>query len=193
MAGNSNPTYPQSYFQILLVLKEDGTPFSVEYPSSADAEKERLHFYNFLKWCRRPKNLNAVAHLDGRYNQVQIKRREHELLFILHTPQRWIATDDLIMKQLRAQGIEPQPLPSYVTTAKQRPLPKGEATPLRPDLLPAPLVEEHPLPMFGTEFDQRDIAAQFERLAKVPQEVTTRMTERNLDDDDNDTWMGAQR
>lgn len=138
MAGNSNPTYPEEYFQILLSLPEDGEPIVAEYPSAGEAEEERLRFYNFLKWCRRPKNLMAASHLQGRYNMVRLSRKEHELHFSLAGVLRFEKSSNVLRNAITAKGL---PLPHVPATANPnayRAMPKGEAAPImQMDVAPA--------------------------------------------------------
>lgn len=129
---NSTPTYPQSYHKILLALPEDGTPLSVPFGSAAAAQAERLRYYNFLKWCRRPKNASAVVHLNGRYNQVTLRVVEDTIQFALNTFQRFTETNDAIDKALAAAGLDIPPPPRTSNPHNFAQVPKGETTPLSP-------------------------------------------------------------
>lgn len=131
MAGNALPTYPREYFQIILALNPDGTPLVLECGSFEQATRTRLDFYNFLKWCRRPKNVHATAHLDGRYNQMAVGIKGSAIHFQLRTAERFAPLNEALLKAM--EGMDLPELPESITNPA-RTLPKGEAWPLRPDL-----------------------------------------------------------
>lgn len=129
---NPEPTYPRAYHQILLKLNEDGTPMVFPYNDAEKAQAERLRFYNFLKWCRRPKNMQSVTHLNGRYNQVEIKVTEGNLVFQLKTRHKHEPIADMLEAMLGAD-LPPIP-PSANPKAFRTDVPAHEARPLAPDL-----------------------------------------------------------
>jgi hypothetical protein len=68
MAQSKLSRYPASYSKILLALPENGTPIDIPLSDELTAAKERLRFYNFLKFLRR--NQNEAAHFGSRHNLV---------------------------------------------------------------------------------------------------------------------------
>jgi hypothetical protein len=131
MRSNS-ALYPQSYYQLLLILPVDGTPKTITFPSADAAAKFRLNYYNFLKWCRRPLNAHATSHLGGRYNLVSIKLVDNTLQFALRNNQRFAEMDDALTKMFEAEGLTPPPVPAEFL-APTRTVPAGERTPLSPE------------------------------------------------------------
>lgn len=146
---NPNASYPREYHQILLSLNPDGTPLVLEMPSEYDAQQERLRYYNFLKWCRRPQNQVQAAHLQGRYNQVQIKVKGNQLIFLLRTAAAFAPVRSALQQALAAQG---QALP-MVQMPDPKPIPRHETAPMRPDLPPRIAPEPAPTQSAPIPFD----------------------------------------
>lgn len=141
--------YPQTFYQILLLLKEDGTPLRLPFASRDQAVDYRFKYYNFLKWCRRPLNSAATAHLQGRYNMVEVKLDNSELVFSLRTQQRFAAIDHALATALTAQGhILPDVPREFLSPT--RGLPHGEALPKDWALDPTEQ-RDYPIPSFKEE------------------------------------------
>lgn len=126
---NSTPTFPDEYHLILQQLSPDGTPLAITMASAADVQAERLKYYNFLKWCRRPANRNSVVHLAGRYNQVTISCQDNRMIFRLKTPQALVAASPLA-QAFRAAVPDAPALPPSANPRLFNETPRGEAKPL---------------------------------------------------------------
>lgn len=106
MANVSEPSYPREFHAIILALREDGTPLTIDKGTARNAELYRLQFYNFLKWAKRAKNASATVHLAGRQNMVGLSVKDSKVSFILKNGIRFKASEDDVMRQLAAQGVD---------------------------------------------------------------------------------------
>lgn len=82
--------YPAAYSKILLAIPA-GRSLEFKLQSAEAAQAERLKFYNFLKFLKRPCNRVAAAHFNGRERQVRIIVKENILTFSLEA--KGIVTD----------------------------------------------------------------------------------------------------
>lgn len=73
--------YPAWYFELLQALPLDGTPVVLPLTSNEEAIRERLLYYNFLKWCRR--NPHECVQLGQRYNTVVLSVKGNALIMQL--------------------------------------------------------------------------------------------------------------
>lgn len=191
--ANCTPTYPDAYHRILLALPEDGKPLVVPFTSEGEAERERLRFYNFLKWCRRAKNMMAVAHLAGRYNTVSLARKGPELHFMLNTVMRFHDTESAIDKALAAAGLDNIPLPPQSAHPKLlRPLVKGEVSPAMPDISPAPVIADSGFAFADPTFEA-DMQAKFAELIHASNLPDASRPETKPLNTEEATWLGERR
>lgn len=142
---NSAPTYPDEYHLILQALPEDGSPVAITMRSAAEVQEERLKYYNFLKWCRRPINRQAVSHLAGRYNEVTISCKDNQMIFRLKT-HRTVSIQSPLAQAIQQTGIPAAlpPLPVSANPNQYAEKPKYEATPLMPEFEPLKGVPQGP-------------------------------------------------
>lgn len=166
MARNPNPTYPDWMWKVIAALKPTGETIMLDFKTPERAHEERLQVYNFLKWCRRPRNAMAVSHLAGKYNTVVMSVKGSTVHFALRTAQRWQAHDTEfdITRQLEEQGVGDSHLPPPTSNERAyMPTPKGEATPLMPDY-GIPILDASAADDFGPNEDD------FRRLESIMQQ-----------------------
>lgn len=95
--------YPIAYSKILLTLPENGTPLQLMLESPAEANAERLRFYNFLKFLRR--NPNEAAHFSGRHNLVMVRVEGSVISFNLRGGSGKTKLDEAFEQALAAANI----------------------------------------------------------------------------------------
>lgn len=75
--------YPAVYSKILLSTPADGSPLSITLADERQAARERLQFYNFLKFVRRNPRECAHLHIGNRANLICISMQGNTLHFSL--------------------------------------------------------------------------------------------------------------
>lgn len=73
--------YPAVYSKILLATPLDGSPLDIPVADEAAAQRERLQFYNFLKFVRRNPRECAHLHASGRATNISISLQGRVLRF----------------------------------------------------------------------------------------------------------------
>lgn len=123
--------YPAAYSKILLAIPAGG---SVEFKlkSAEAAQAERLKFYNFLKFLRRPCNRVAAAHFAGRENQVRIIVKENVLTFSLEAKGTVTDLDYALDAALQGGSILNVDLPFAVAEPEVPDLPEASDEPVNP-------------------------------------------------------------
>lgn len=81
--NNKLARYPAVYSRILLNTPADGSPLEITLASEAAAARERLQFYNFLKFVRRNPHECAHLHAGNRANNLTISLQGCTLSFRL--------------------------------------------------------------------------------------------------------------
>jgi hypothetical protein len=136
MANVAEPSYPREFHSILMALREDGTPITIDKGTPEAAERYRLQFYNFLKWAKRQKNATATVHLAGRQHMTGLSVKGSKISFILKNGVRFRASEDDVLAQLAAQGVDLDTLKvpeSHNNKAFMQHKTKNEVAPLRPE------------------------------------------------------------
>lgn len=75
--------YPAVYSKILLTTPLDGTPLDIPVADETAAQRERLQFYNFLKFVRRNPRECAHLHANGRATNISISLQGRVLRFAI--------------------------------------------------------------------------------------------------------------
>lgn len=91
MALSKLKRYPEAYQKILLMLPAEGTPITLNLPDHGTAIRERLNFYNFLKFLRR--NPEAGAHFGDRPDRVMVLVTDNQITFQLRTTATYASLD----------------------------------------------------------------------------------------------------
>lgn len=136
MVNTAEPSYPREFHTILLALREDGTPITIDKGTQAEAERYRLQFYNFLKWAKRAKNASATVHLAGRQYHVGLSVKGTKINFILKNGVRFRESENDVLAQLEAQGVDlstVQVPDSHNNKAFMKHNPRHEVPPLMPE------------------------------------------------------------
>lgn len=94
--------YPPEYSQLLLHIPLDGSPVELDYITEAEAHRERLAFYNFLRFLAR--NEVVAREFNGVNRWISIAQRGSRLTFTCRKPS---AQTNVMGKWLSAQGVEP--------------------------------------------------------------------------------------
>lgn len=143
--------YPIEYTQILLACPADGTPLDIPMSSPDLAARERMQFYNFLKFVRR--NPGEAAHFGNRPNLIMLSIHDNILRFQLRTPQATTELGQGLKNALAALNQTSVTLPTIPT------LGVPEMEPLDENVIPPePLPSGNLVDMFTQAINERNNA-----------------------------------
>lgn len=122
--------YPVEYSQILAQCPADGTPLEVTLSSPEAASRERMQFYNFLKFLAR--NPGESAHFGNRADLIMVSVKDCTIRFQLRVHQQ--KTELSAGLAAAMQHLNLPPPGQAVTTLVSAPPLKEDEVPLIPEL-----------------------------------------------------------